>query len=1234
MASSQKRFPLNEWLQRKATIRDLYLTEKRSTNDIVQMLACEEFYPNKHQLEHRLRLWGFNKNVPKSLAEATWRYIGYEIANRTARGEDTEVVLFGQVQDKRKVKVETRRHFRFRYGGEPIPTPPEGVSILLRTPSSRRPIPWPLSLPWLQFQSRYVTSLPLRAPRYSLQQEISLPANSKLITVLWTMIYPPLDSFMSITESTFISLLKATMPESFPDEATSRANIILRGWKRSGVMSAVMIINDSITLLAVREALLQLAFKVILEPRLFAIRDIGAAMPGILRLVKWLLRSGQSPDITIGLYETPIMEIYFGRHLTPLQAAALSRSKYLLAALLEKGANQDPVPPQRISECATWSHVNMPPIFLAAWTACKIDDLGCLDLLFSAGAMIDYHHSPRSGFLSRVTLLSLLAGKEEEAIALDIIKMLTTKSVGIAYLEAAKSSDSADTAISAASRGNLEILKFLHNNGFDVTKANEFGLTALHAAAYEGHIDCCKFLLECGFDVTTYHDSVRPFPIHLACYQNHVEVVKFLHSQGACVNQQLSIPSSSRELVLIRYFCSRPYTYYSSERVAALLTQLGSPIGAALCRAREFYNKNVYPPFHRPASGSREPLVSYLLSCGSIIPPFAAYRAAGIGDKELLSVALAAGADPNYRELDGTTPLYLTLYARFEPIPPGNWSNLEDRIQIGKMLLNAGAEVTRPSYAIRAIRLKDWDFVKEILEHKLLDLPKSSDWRHTTTLLEAALLTGNSCIIQQVLKNDSTSYTPGELCAATLQAAKAVIDPGIVSQLLRYRNPDHTCPECLRLETTAVGIAACYESSEILEQLLSYLPVFGSTHFPLEYSQLPMREALERTISGYGRPFWRLPYPYASVLVYALESNPSVMSKLLNHGYKYDWEVVTHIVHSEKEEQHLNIISDQPTLFCDQADGNEALSLAIRSGDTNLVQSLLKVRKTVQSGELMLGCRDGPLQVAIEVGNWEMFDILIEAGISPYAPASNRGGMTALQAAAIYNRVGLAKRLIDLKVDINAPAPVVNGRTALEGAAEHGRIDLIKLLLHSGVETSGSGQLQYLRAIGYASDNGHHVAANMLKSHRKLTTEDLSILEGKDLFPDYPESFSSDDSFSPNWEDGGESEGGDEDEDEDENNSVNRVNGTDDDDLEVIHSEDTGFIQMENHQALQIGRDETLLFYDDEINEHSLDFSCDIQLRREQSPVLDITAPSEGIYNFDYPLFGVYDTEDPIDENP
>lgn len=68
----------------------------------------------------------------------------------------------------------------------------------------------------------------------------------------------------------------------------------------------------------------------------------------------------------------------------------------------------------------------------------------------------------------------------------------------------------------------------------------------------------------------------------------------------------------------------------------------------------------------------------------------------------------------------------------------------------------------------------------------------------------------------------------------------------------------------------------------------------------------------------------------------------------------------------------------------------------------------------------------------------------------PDIDLTDSGGMTLLMAACVYNRLELAKMLIDLGADINLQEKA-RGYTALHAAAENRKIDAVKLLLeHNG----------------------------------------------------------------------------------------------------------------------------------------------------------------------------------------
>ncbi|KAF0325799.1 hypothetical protein GQ607_006931 [Colletotrichum asianum] len=140
-----------------------------------------------------------------------------------------------------------------------------------------------------------------------------------------------------------------------------------------------------------------------------------------------------------------------------------------------------------------------------------------------------------------------------------------------------------------------------------------------------------------------------------------------------------------------------------------------------------------------------------------------------------------------------------------------------------------------------------------------------------------------------------------------------------------------------------------------------------------------------------------------------------------------------------------------------------------------------------------------PLQMAIEVGDLELCDKLLHLKVNVNAPAIHTGSATAAQIASSKGYIGLLQKLIAAGAYLNAPAASRNGTTALEGAALHGRLDTVQFLLNQGVDTEGSSNRQFVRAIEFAKQYGHHTVAKLLRSHRPWTEEDQRISEDEHL---------------------------------------------------------------------------------------------------------------------------------------
>ncbi|KAL2071858.1 hypothetical protein VTL71DRAFT_13093 [Oculimacula yallundae] len=122
--------------------------------------------------------------------------------------------------------------------------------------------------------------------------------------------------------------------------------------------------------------------------------------------------------------------------------------------------------------------------------------------------------------------------------------------------------------------------------------------------------------------------------------------------------------------------------------------------------------------------------------------------------------------------------------------------------------------------------------------------------------------------------------------------------------------------------------------------------------------------------------------------------------------------------------------------------------------------------------------------IAMKTPNVEQIEMLIGKGADINAQPAAKGGVTALQAAAILGHLKIALMLLELGADPNAIGSPEEGRTALEGAAEHGRLDMVQLLLNAGAEPSQS-------AVDYAEKERHFVVADMIKAelHNKQAND-------------------------------------------------------------------------------------------------------------------------------------------------
>jgi len=90
----------------------------------------------------------------------------------------------------------------------------------------------------------------------------------------------------------------------------------------------------------------------------------------------------------------------------------------------------------------------------------------------------------------------------------------------------------------ASCYNNLDLLRYLHENGVDLNSKEIFYNTPIHYAAENGHLGVVDYLINQGADINakTKDDYT---PLHFAALNGHLGVVEYLVYQGADINSQI-----------------------------------------------------------------------------------------------------------------------------------------------------------------------------------------------------------------------------------------------------------------------------------------------------------------------------------------------------------------------------------------------------------------------------------------------------------------------------------------------------------------------------------------------------------------------------------------------------------------------------------------------------------------------------------------------------------------------
>ncbi len=266
-----------------------------------------------------------------------------------------------------------------------------------------------------------------------------------------------------------------------------------------------------------------------------------------------------------------------------------------------------------------------------------------------------------------------------------------------------------------AYRGHLELAEFLLDEGADVLRADQWGVTCVGKAVYAGQREILSLFLERGADINARSGEDQHSYLLEASWSGDTAMADFLVEHGLSVNA----PNGAGETPLMA-------AAWENTALVKFYLDRGADVNAA--------DTNGWTALHAASAHAELELVQALLDAGANVN--AAHndgvtpliRASGNGPLETVNALLATGADVGATREDGRDALYLAIE--------------DGKLDNARALLEAGAK------------------------------PTSTDNRNGNTPVHAAALGGNVEVVRWLLEQDvdldavdSAGQTPLHLAA-------------------------------------------------------------------------------------------------------------------------------------------------------------------------------------------------------------------------------------------------------------------------------------------------------------------------------------------------------------------------------------------------------------------------------------------------------------------------------------
>ena len=230
----------------------------------------------------------------------------------------------------------------------------------------------------------------------------------------------------------------------------------------------------------------------------------------------------------------------------------------------------------------------------------------------------------------------------------------------------------------AAYMGDIEKLKKCLQDGIDINSQEDFGCTALHAAANSDKKDIVEFLISKGANVDA-KDALGVTPLYYAVMHNYEGIADVLLANGADVNTK---NKDKGDFTLLNYalydydkkaidllitkganvnvkddagYTPLVYAIWENDKdMVELLIGKGADVNTV--------DNDGYTPYYWAVMDASKELVKLLVAKGAI-PVYTIHLAARVGDLAKVKRFIEEGTDVNAKDKGGETPLFSAVCA-------------------------------------------------------------------------------------------------------------------------------------------------------------------------------------------------------------------------------------------------------------------------------------------------------------------------------------------------------------------------------------------------------------------------------------------------------------------------------------------------------------------------------------------------------------------------------------------